>query len=139
MSTIVRTAGLKPSTLASDREREVVCDTLTSMHAAGRMDADECARRCDVALRAVTVGELRDVLADLPVRLHGEHRPAQAQEQTRSGGIEAARWCETAGLVVMLVLVASAGLSWIAAPLIIALVFQLGFLLIRYATFGYLR
>ena len=51
---------------ASDADRDRVASLLQEHHAAGRLTAEEFAERLDVALQARTLGELDELLADLP-------------------------------------------------------------------------
>jgi hypothetical protein len=51
---------------ASDADRDQVASLLQEHHAAGRLTAEEFAERMEAALRARTLGELDDLLADLP-------------------------------------------------------------------------
>jgi hypothetical protein len=50
----------------SDAEREAVVERLRSHAVAGRLDAEELATRAEDTYRARTVGELAEVLRDLP-------------------------------------------------------------------------
>ena len=51
---------------ASDGDRDRVASLLQEHHAAGRLTAEEFAERMEVALQARTLGELDELLADLP-------------------------------------------------------------------------
>jgi DUF1707 SHOCT-like domain len=51
---------------ASDADRDRVASLLQEHHAAGRLTAEEFAERMEAALRARTLGELDELLADLP-------------------------------------------------------------------------
>ena len=51
---------------ASDADRDHVASLLQEHHAAGRLTAEEFAERMEAALRARTLGELDELLADLP-------------------------------------------------------------------------
>jgi hypothetical protein len=51
---------------ASDADRDRVVALLQEHHAAGRLTAEEFSERIDAALRARTLGELDELLADLP-------------------------------------------------------------------------
>jgi cobalamin biosynthesis protein CbiG len=57
---------------ASDADRDHVASLLQEHHAAGRLTAEEFAERMEAALRARTLGELADLLAD---QAHAEQRP----------------------------------------------------------------
>jgi hypothetical protein len=56
-----------PRIRASDADRDRVTALLREHHAAGRLTAEEFGERMDAALNATTLGELDDLLADLPV------------------------------------------------------------------------
>jgi hypothetical protein len=56
-----------PRIRASDADRDRVATLLREHHAAGRLTAEEFHERMDAALTAKTLGELDDLLADLPV------------------------------------------------------------------------
>ena len=101
-----------PRIRASDADRDRVAALLREHHAAGRLTAEEFHERMDAALEATTLGELDELLADLPVidlyRLPDEsmRRPASlphtslmprdlARRDTRpgrQGGAEPARF-----------------------------------------------
>ena len=51
---------------ASDADRDRVAALLQQHHAAGRLTAEEFDQRVDAALAARTLGELDELLADLP-------------------------------------------------------------------------
>ena len=55
-----------PKMRASDRDRDRVATLLREHHAAGRLTAEEFDERVDKALAARTLGELDELLADLP-------------------------------------------------------------------------
>jgi Domain of unknown function (DUF1707) len=56
-----------PRIRASDADRDRATALLREHHAAGRLTAEEFAERMDAALNATTLGEIDDLLADLPV------------------------------------------------------------------------
>jgi hypothetical protein len=56
-----------PRIRASDADRDRTTALLREHHAAGRLTAEEFGERMDAALNARTVGELEELLADLPV------------------------------------------------------------------------
>jgi hypothetical protein len=58
-----------PSLRASDADRESTADRLRRHHADGRFDSDEFNERIDRCYASKTVGELGELVADLP----GEH------------------------------------------------------------------
>jgi hypothetical protein len=51
---------------ASDRDRDRTAELLREHHAAGRLDADEFAERLDKTYQARTIGDLDELIADLP-------------------------------------------------------------------------
>lgn len=53
-------------TRASDRDRDRTAELLSEHHAAGRLDPDEFAERLDKVYQARTLGELDELVADLP-------------------------------------------------------------------------
>ena len=55
-----------PRIRASDTDRDRVASLLREHHAAGRLTAEEFHERMELALDAKTLGELDDLLADLP-------------------------------------------------------------------------
>ncbi len=55
-----------PRIRASDADRDRVTALLREHHAAGRLTAEEFGERMDAALNAKTLGELDELLADLP-------------------------------------------------------------------------
>ena len=89
-----------PRIRASDADRDRATALLREHHAAGRLTAEEFNERMDAALDAKTLGEIDDLLADLPVidlyRLPHEsmRRPAGLPHQSlvpRDPGDAAAR------------------------------------------------
>ena len=56
-----------PRIRASDADRDRVTALLREHHAAGRLTAEEFGERMDAALDAKTLGELDELLTDLPV------------------------------------------------------------------------
>ena len=56
-----------PRIRASDADRDRATALLREHHAAGRLTAEEFHERMDAALAAKTLGEIDDLLADLPV------------------------------------------------------------------------
>lgn len=56
-----------PKIRASDEDRERVASLLQEHHAAGRLTGEEFNERLDRAFAARTLGELDELLSDLPV------------------------------------------------------------------------
>jgi hypothetical protein len=77
-----------PRIRASDADRDRTTALLQEHHAAGRLTAEEFGERMDAALNAKTLGELDELMADLPVidlyRLPDEsmRRPAGLPHQS---------------------------------------------------------
>jgi hypothetical protein len=77
-----------PRVRASDADRDRATALLREHHAAGRLTAEEFHERMDAALGAKTLGEIDELLADLPVidlyRLPHEsmRRPADLPHQS---------------------------------------------------------
>jgi uncharacterized protein DUF1707 len=55
-----------PRIRASDEDRDRAATLLREHHAAGRLDAEEFNERLDKAYQAKTVGDLDDIMSDLP-------------------------------------------------------------------------
>jgi hypothetical protein len=51
---------------AADSDRDATAERLRQHHAEGRIDIDEFQQRLDRSYQATTVGQLRELLADLP-------------------------------------------------------------------------
>lgn len=66
-----------PDLRVGDSEREQTADRLRSAHGEGRLDADEFQERIGRCYEAKTVGELQDLVADLP----GEQRHGRSSRQ----------------------------------------------------------
>ena len=70
----------RPALRASDADRERTVTRLRDHGAAGRLDPDELAERVGAALSARTVGELTELLADLPRGGRSSRRDRSRQE-----------------------------------------------------------
>jgi hypothetical protein len=134
-----------PRIRASDEDRDRAASLLREHHAAGRLTAEEFGERLDKALAAKTLGDIDELLADLPVidlyRLpdaslprYGRHIPGGQSlvEATAAGGLPAARgrfspawqaaWASWFGVsLVCFVVWALSGAGylwplWVAAP-----------------------
>jgi hypothetical protein len=70
---------------ASDAERERTAELLREHHAVGRLTAEEFAERLNEAFAAKTVGELDELLADLPA-IDLYQLPSAGIRPTRRGG-----------------------------------------------------
>jgi hypothetical protein len=58
--------GRDPTLRAGDRDRDAVAENLRTQHAEGRLDTDELQQRIDRCYEAKTLGELDQLLTDLP-------------------------------------------------------------------------
>jgi uncharacterized membrane protein len=117
-----------PRIRASDADRDRVTALLREHHAAGRLTAEEFHERMDAALSATTLGELDDLLADLPVidlyRLPHEsmrrpadlpssslmpRTPARAADQARfaPGTVAVGSWAVVTGTLIAIWAVAA--------------------------------
>lgn len=77
-----------PEIRASDAEREYVVDVLRNHCSEGRIDLDEFSERINRVYAARTIGELREITADLPVPV-----PTMAVDTTGRGRTRrAVRW-----------------------------------------------
>jgi hypothetical protein len=58
--------GHDPNIRAADADRERIAERLRQCHAEGRLDMDEFQQRLERCYEAKTLGELRDLVSDLP-------------------------------------------------------------------------
>jgi Domain of unknown function (DUF1707) len=61
-----RIAGPDPDLRAADADRERVAERLRKSHAEGRLDIDELQERLERCFGSKTLGELRELVSDLP-------------------------------------------------------------------------
>jgi DUF1707 SHOCT-like domain len=61
-----RVAGRDPNLRAADADRERVAERLRTSHAEGRLDMDEFQQRLERCYEAKTLGELGELVRDLP-------------------------------------------------------------------------
>jgi hypothetical protein len=126
-----------PRIRASDADRDRVAALLREHHLAGRLTPSEFTERLDGAMAARTLGELDDLLEDLPAI--DLYRLPSADIPPRRGGIvrrppsgdlylaQQAGWVAWGGVNVLLVLfwgtlaVMDGGLAWIPWFLLIAI------------------
>jgi hypothetical protein len=64
-----------PNLRAADADREATSEHLRRHHAEGRLDTDELQERIDRCYQAKTVGELEQLLSDLPPAQASAGRP----------------------------------------------------------------
>jgi len=75
-----------PRVRASDADRDKTAALLREHHAAGRLTAEEFSSRLDATYAATTVGELAEILADLPeIDLYELPETAMRRSWARSG------------------------------------------------------
>jgi hypothetical protein len=72
-----------PDIRASDADRKAVVDELTRHCGEGRLTLEETEERVEVALSARTIGELRELLRDLPAPRRGAGPPERLRPQAR--------------------------------------------------------
>lgn len=77
-----------PQIRASDADRDRVAELLREHHAVGRLSAEEFSERLESALRARTLDELDELLADLPhIDLHYYNLPDASLRRPPSQGL----------------------------------------------------
>jgi hypothetical protein len=108
------TTNLPAEVRASDADRDAALSDLSEHFQAGRLTAGEFDERTDQALAARTMGELRSLLADLPVAVVSSG-PRTAQRVTPRLGLTLA-----GAVIVAAVLIGIAhggwGLIWLLVP-----------------------
>jgi hypothetical protein len=123
-----------PQLRASDEDRDRTAALLREHHALGRLTAEEFSDRLDIVFAARTVGELDDLLKDLPsidlyrlpdAKLTRQPRQAQLQPVRRRGhdsaGWRAAWGCWFTVTLICVVVWALSGFGypwplWVAGP-----------------------
>ena len=65
-STLIFRGGRDPSLRAADADRETIAERLRRSHAEGRLDVQEFQDRIDRCYQAKTLGDLDELVADLP-------------------------------------------------------------------------
>jgi Flp pilus assembly protein TadB len=109
-----RITGPDPNLRAGDADRERIADRLRTSHAEGRIDLSEFQQRLERCYEAKTLGELRELVSDLP-------RPEQ-QPQRRSVGWSRPWWAlaSLAPIVIALIVISAATghdhASWLWIP-----------------------
>jgi hypothetical protein len=73
---LARIAGRDPNLRAADADRELIAERLRKSHAEGRLDLAEFQQRLDRCYEAKTVGELDEVVKDLPRQDGQDERPS---------------------------------------------------------------
>jgi hypothetical protein len=95
-----RIAGRDPNLRASDAERERIADRLRESHAEGRLDMAEFQQRLERCYDAKTVGQLGELVKDLP-------RQAEP-DQRRSVGAWRWRLAPLAPILIVLIVLSAA-------------------------------
>ncbi len=114
-----------PDVRASDDDRDRTAGLLREHHALGRLNPEEFSERLDKTFTATTIGQLEQLLKDLPrmdlYRLPEApmtRQPRQAQPRVRSAGHMSAEWRAAWGvyLTVNLVCIVVWMLSGFGSP-----------------------
>jgi hypothetical protein len=96
---------------AGDSDREEIADFLRTNHSEGRLDSEEFAARIDRCYDAKTIGELRQLVADLP-----SERVRQAGAPVRRAEMIRAMWLVP--LLFAAIAVAAHSGFWLVFPLL---------------------
>lgn len=114
-----RLAGPNPNLRAADADRERIAERLRTGHAEGRLDTDEFQERLGRCYASKTVGELSELVKDLP-------RPLEPHERRSLGW--AALWrprLAALAAILLALVVLSAGhahnIFWVWIPLVFLL------------------
>jgi DUF1707 SHOCT-like domain len=111
-----RIAGRNPGLRAADADRERIADRLRTSHAEGRLDLGEFQQRLERCYNAKTVGELDELVWDLPRQDDpDDRRPAGWPLLRRLGPVPLAPI-----LIALIVISAATGhtLFWLWVPLL---------------------
>jgi hypothetical protein len=107
--------GRDPNLRAADADRERIAERLRMSHAEGRLDMDEFQHRLEGCYGAKTLGELRELVRDLPRQDEPEDRRSLGWFRWRVAPLAAI-------LIALLVVAATTGHHvfwlWIALPLL---------------------
>ena len=71
-----RIAGRNPDLRAGDEDREQIAERLRTSHAEGRLDLAEFQQRLERCYEAKTIGELDELVVDLPQQDDRDGRPS---------------------------------------------------------------
>jgi Domain of unknown function (DUF1707) len=109
--------GRDPNLRAADADREATAERLRQSHAEGRLDTDELQERLERCYGAKTLGELEQVVTDLPREASGSERSAFSPRLLRPW-----RWrlAPFAPLLIALIVVSAVTghhLFWVFIPL----------------------
>lgn len=105
-----------PKLRAGDADREATAEVLRSQHAEGRLDTHELQARVDVCYHAKTLGELDQLLADLPRRPATAERPAWQPNRLRTRLLAVV---PIVAALVALSAVTGRHLVWLVFPLVL--------------------
>ena len=108
-----------PSLRASDADRERTADALRRHHLAGRLDTDELQERLGRCYAARTMGDLAELVADLP----GEEPPRPPAPAGRAGSSGPPPLVVAACVAVLALIVLGAALHGHPGPLPLLAVF----------------
>ena len=111
-----RIAGRNPNLRAADADREQIAERLRTSHAEGRLDLAEFQQRLERCYEAKTVGELDELVTDLP-------RPDERDERRSLGWFLPARsrLAPLAPILIALIVISAAighTLFWLWIPLL---------------------
>jgi Domain of unknown function (DUF1707) len=117
-----RVAGRDPDLRAADADRERVAELLRTSHTEGRLDMAEFQERLERCYKAKTLGELDELVRDLP-------RQDEQEERLSIGWFRPLRWhvpqlARLAPLLIVLVVVSAAAghhVFWLWVPLVFLL------------------
>jgi hypothetical protein len=107
-----------PNLRASDADREAIGERLRQHHAEGRLDTEEFQQRIDACYQAKTIGELDQLLTDLP-------REEKERSSGRSWGrVPFWRWGPIPVIPILIAIIAISAITghrhhgfWIVIPL----------------------
>jgi uncharacterized protein DUF1707 len=111
-----RFAGPDPNLRAADADRERIAERLRNSHAEGRLDVDEFQQRLQRCFEAKTLGELSELVTDLP-------REHEQDERRPLAGFPRWRWRLTPLVPILIGLVVVSAASdhhffWLWIPLV---------------------
>jgi hypothetical protein len=113
---LARIAGRDPNLRAADADRERIAERLRKSHAEGRLDMAEFQQRLERCYESKTLGELGELVSDLP-------RYEEPEERRSVGWVRPSRWRLAPVLPILIaVLVVSAVIGhhvfWLWIPLL---------------------
>jgi Flp pilus assembly protein TadB len=133
-----------PRTRAGDEDRERTATALGGHYAAGRLTLEEFQQRLDQAYAAKTLGELDDLMTDLPGSdlspLHGQRSGRPPLPQRRAPGPVQASGDHSAARQIWLVVAITAMVVWLiggaTGPWVLWLAVPLAFIVLRWLLGG---